>query len=65
MIRVTHLVLFLIWIGLLLTSPLKEGIKGYGKPICLKFVSEYAKIMDSITTSLKKILVSEKKVKLA
>ena len=58
MIRVSHLVLVVIWIGLLLTSPLKEGIKGYGKPICLKFVSEFAKIMDSITARLKNILVS-------
>lgn len=57
MIRVSHLVLIGIWIALLLTSPLKESIKGYGTPLCLKLVSEYAKIMDSITASLKNILV--------
>jgi hypothetical protein len=57
-VRVSHLVLIGIWIALLLTSPIKKSIKGYGTPLCLKFVSEYAKIMDSITTSLKNILVS-------
>ena len=59
---VTHLVLIVLWITLLATSPLKETIQGYATPFCLTFVTQYAKIMDNITKSLQKMLIKESKV---
>lgn len=61
-LSLTHLVLIVLWIVLLVTSPLKETINGYATPFCLTFVSKYAKVMDNITSSLKKILAKESKV---